>query len=83
MSAEEEARRDLQTIVNSEAAERTALEGKYGQVWNTQETQEDFEVLGFVAPYVMVKRKSDGKKGSLMFQHLPRYYWGFCLDSAT
>jgi hypothetical protein len=38
---------------------------------------EDFEVLGFMAPLVVVKRKSNGRKGSLYFQHSPRYYYGF------
>jgi hypothetical protein len=32
---------------------------------------------GFKAPLVVVRRKSDGKKGSLEFQHQPRFYFGF------
>lgn len=42
--------------------------------WNTQELQEDFEVIGFLAPFVVVKRKSDGVRGTLMFTHSPRLY---------
>jgi hypothetical protein len=38
---------------------------------------EDFEVLGFLARLVVVRRKSDGAKGSLEFQHWPRFYFGF------
>ena len=34
-------------------------------------------MLGFMAPLVVVKRKSDSPKGSLYFQHSPRYYYGF------
>jgi hypothetical protein len=34
-------------------------------------------VVGFTAPYVVVRRRSDGKKGSLEFQHDPRFYFGF------
>ena len=30
-----------------------------------------------MAPLVVVRRKSDGVKGSLMFQHSPRFYFGF------
>jgi hypothetical protein len=45
--------------------------------WNTTELQEDFEVLGFQAPYVVVVRKSDGQKGSLEFEHRPRRYFNF------
>ena len=28
-------------------------------------------------PLVVVRRKSDGQKGSLMFQAHPRFYFGF------
>ena len=75
----EQARRELVAEINTEAAERQALEAKYGQVWTTQELAADFEVLGFLAPFVMV-RKKDGIKGSLMFQHSPRLYFGFTED---
>jgi hypothetical protein len=40
----------------------------------------DFEVIGFLAPLVVVRRRSDGLKGSLEFQHSPRPYWGFVED---
>jgi hypothetical protein len=45
--------------------------------WNTQELQEDFEVLGFVAPFVVVNRKSDGVQGTLEFTHAPRVYFNW------
>jgi hypothetical protein len=48
-----------------------------GQTWDTKQLQEDFEVLGFSAPYVVVRRRSDGVKGSLEFTHRPRVYFGF------
>lgn len=47
------------------------------ETWDTQRLQEDYEVLGFMAPYVLVRRKSDGVKGLLEFSHHPRLYWGF------
>lgn len=47
------------------------------QKWNTQELQEDFEVKGFQAPFVVVVRKSDGQLGSLEFTHSPRIYFNF------
>lgn len=47
------------------------------RVWDTKELQEDFEVRQFAAPYVVVKRKSDGAIGSLEFQHQPRFYFDF------
>ncbi len=46
---------------------RTALETRVGQTWNTSELQEDFEPLGFLSPYIVVRRKADQIKGSLEF----------------
>jgi hypothetical protein len=72
--------REVNTAVesNDEAAERARLTESYGdQVWNTQELGEAFEVLSFAAPLCIVRRKSDGRKGSVMFQHSPRFYFQF------
>jgi len=76
----EDARRALVVEVNCHSAERAALEERYGQIWDTLELANDFEVLGFMAPFVVVKRKADNQLGSLMFQHQPRYYFGFRED---
>ena len=76
----EDARRALVAQINREQAERDVLEIRYGQVWNTSELAEDFEVLEFAAPFVVVRRKTDTKLGSLMFQHHPRYYFAFQED---
>lgn len=76
----EEARRALVAEINVQAAERAALEARYGSVWNTQELARDFEVLEFAAPFAIVKRKADNKVGSVMFQHHPRYYFSFQED---
>lgn len=73
----EQPRRERLAEINSEAGERAALEERYGQVWNTDELRESFEAIGFGAPYVVVRRRSDGVKGSLEFQHHPRYYFNF------
>ena len=76
-------RRVLVGAINSqvesreEDSERERLEAKWGQVWNTKEVQEDFEVLGFLAPFVVVREKATGKKGAMMFQHHPRFYFNF------
>lgn len=48
-----------------------------GQTWDTEELQRDFEVIGFAAPFVCVRRKADGVKGWLEFTHNPRVYFGF------
>ncbi len=70
-------RRHAVQVINSEAGERAELEKRYGQVWNTSELQADFDVRGFMAPFVVVRRKSDGAKGTLTFQHSPRFYFEF------
>ena len=45
--------------------------------YNTTELQEEFKVISFLAPYVFVVRISDGKKGTLQFNHSPRIYYNF------
>ena len=56
---------------------RNNLESAHGQVWSTDEMQEDFEVTGFGYGLCVVKRKSDNQVGSLDFTHLPRFYHSF------
>jgi hypothetical protein len=66
--------------LNAVPRAREALEAKHGQVWNTEELARDFEVLDFLAPYVVVRRKADGQLGSLAFQHEPRLYFAWVPD---
>ena len=73
-------RKALITDINSNPSNRQELEAEYGRVWSTDELAHDFEVLGFMAPFVVVRRKRDGCKGSLMFTHLPRFYFSFRED---
>jgi hypothetical protein len=70
-------RRQRLVEINAEPGSREALEIQYGQVWDTQELGRDFQVLGFAAPLVVVRRKSDGVRGSLEFQHRPRFYFNW------
>jgi hypothetical protein len=70
-------RRQRLAEINAQPGSRAALEAQHGQVWNTEQLGGDFEVIGFMAPLVVVRRKTDGKKGSLEFQHSPRLYFGF------
>lgn len=76
----EATRRELVKEINANPGSREALEAKHGQVWNTQELQQDFEVLGFMAPFVIVSRRSDRAKGSLEFQANERFYFNFQAD---
>ena len=70
-------RRQRLAEINAEPGIREALESQHGQVWDTQELRRDFQVLGFAAPLVVVRRNSDGVRGSLEFQHQPRFYFSF------
>jgi len=79
----ERSRRTLEANVNfrveshDKERERKRLELRHKQVWDTDELGKDFTVRSFLAPFVMVTRKSDGKTGTLMFQHSPRFYFDF------
>jgi hypothetical protein len=77
MDETEEYRRQRQAELNAEQADRAKLETTHGKVWSTDEMRGEFEALGFAAPFIIVKRKSDGKKGSLEFQHSPRFYFNW------
>ena len=61
---------------SDKAQERARLEAIHGEVWDTQQLQEKFIVEGFMAPFCVVTRK-DGVRGSVMFQHHPRFYFRF------
>jgi len=80
MDSTEDIRRQLVAEINTEAHSRASLEAQHGQIWDTDELCRDFEVLGFLAPFVVVRRLSDGRKGSLMFTHSPRFYFCFQED---
>ena len=70
-------RRERLVEINAVPGSREALEAKYGQVWDTDQMSEEFQAIGFMAPIIVVRRRSDGVKGSLEFQHSPRFYFSF------
>jgi hypothetical protein len=76
----EMARRQRAIELNSNPGSGPQLEARYGRVWSPDELARDFEVIGFAAPYVVVRRRSDGALGSLEFQHHPRFYFNFEFD---
>jgi len=73
---------------NTESLRREMLEtgqpyrdlARAEQRWDTDQLRAEFEVIGFMAPFVAVRRKSDGAKGSMEFTHNPRYYFNFVKD---
>ena len=53
------------------------LQDTYGQTWTTDELCRDFEVKAFGGGVVEVRRRSDGARGSLDFDHMPRLYFNW------
>lgn len=79
----EMARRQRASELNRNPGSGSQLEARYGRVWSPDELACDFEVIGFAAPYVVVRRRSDGALGSLEFQHHPRFYFNFEADQSA
>lgn len=73
-------RRNRLTEINDGDATRESLQAQYGQVWDMEELSREFSVEGFLAPYVVLRRKSDGVRGSMEFRHQPRFYFNFVAD---
>jgi len=70
-------RREMVRQINLNPGSREALEEAHGQVWDSAELIRDYDVHGFMAPFVAVTRISDNKPGMLEFQHMPRFYYNF------
>jgi hypothetical protein len=81
MDNTESIRRELVQELNSQPGTREQLEAAYDKVWNPYQLREEFEVQSFLAPFVIVKRKKDGAKGTLEFQHHPRFYFNWSAGS--
>ena len=73
----EQLRRVRLAVLNADPGDRPALKERHGDVWDGVELGRDFEVIGFMAPLVVARRKSDGMRGSLEFQHHPRFYFNW------
>jgi hypothetical protein len=57
---------------------RARLEERYGQVWDSFTLVRDFNIVRFADPLiVVVERRADGVRGTVEYQHDPRFYWGF------
>ena len=80
MDDTEALRRKRLAEINAQPKDRETLQAIYGQVWDTKELAAEFVIIGFMAPFIVVQRKSDGVKGSLEFQHQPRFYFNFQPD---
>jgi hypothetical protein len=68
----------MQAEINADLCTREEMEAKHGQCWDTQELTRDFDMEGgFLAPFVVVRRKADGVLGVCRFRHMPRLYFDF------
>ncbi|HOD97366.1 MAG TPA: hypothetical protein PLT63_01190 [Syntrophales bacterium] len=74
---EEGVRKNWAAHINANPLDRPRLEAIHGQVWDTEELSRDYDVHGFMAPLVIATCKATKKRGSLLFQHHPRFYFGF------
>jgi hypothetical protein len=84
MDDTEEIRKQLIHEINSRLPEDKKeryldLVCKYGaeNVFDTEALQKNFIAEGFMAPFVVVRRRSDNKKGVMQFCHSPRFYFDF------
>ena len=50
------------------------------KTWDKKEMLNEFEVVSFQSPYVVVIRKWDYARGTLEFTHNPRIYSNFKRD---
>ena len=65
-------RRVMQPVVNALPDEAIT-----GITYTTDQLRAEFTVVGFLAPFVEVVRKSDGVRGTMPFRHDPRVYFDF------
>ena len=77
----EPARRQLVKDINADPGSREFLENQFGQIWDPRQLEDDFVLEGFMAPFVVGTKKDTGKRGSLMFQHNPRFYFSWTEDN--
>jgi len=61
--------------------QKEELEKLYGEILSTDEATQKYEFIAFCAPFVEVKRKTDGKRGTLEFQANLRFYFAFVEES--
>ena len=71
-----------QMVSEQDSQTREQLQEHYSEVLSTDELAAKYKCLSFMAPFVCVQRKEDGKTGSMQFQHSPRFYFGFEEDAS-
>lgn len=84
----EPVRRVLTAAINSSYSEEE--QERYNQlvedfgannVWDTDQVSKAFVIEGFMAPFVVARKRDTGERGSLQFCHHPRFYFNWKVDS--
>lgn len=70
-------RKEMTSIINSNPKTREEIAKKYGEVYDCEDIHTAYEIIAFAAPFVYVHNIATGMKGTLMFQHHPRFYFSF------
>jgi hypothetical protein len=65
----------LSKMINHHPSTREQLEELYGQVWDEKQIAEDFRTITTSAPLVVLRRKSDGRFCTMMFQREPYLFF--------
>lgn len=72
--------RMLREVMNRTPCSREELLAVVAEVYNREQVEERYEVLGFRAPFAMVRERSTGQMGTMLFQHEPRFYFSYSRD---
>lgn len=70
-------RMKLASTINNNPKTREELTKDFGNVYDSTEVHTAYKILSFAAPFVYVQDITTGKKGTLEFQHHPRFYYSF------
>ena len=68
-------RRQMVATINADPGSRPDLEAKHGQVWDTGQLKEDFQVLGFAAPLRRRAKAVGWRSGQPDVPEHPRFYY--------
>lgn len=68
-------RRKRSAEINAEPKSREELEAIWGKVLDHLEMRKNYNQFFFCNPVLVCRRKSDGARGTLLFQFSPRFYF--------
>ncbi len=68
---------DALTAIALRPRTRAELEAEYGEVWDEQEFDREFQITAIIPPTYIVRRKTDGVIGSVVCQPRPKLFFNF------